>query len=129
MEKKLYRFQPKVLHNFFVRIFKIITPPPSNMRKKLKKFSRIDLLTQLFYVKILKFWTSPFESTNFWILAIYGHIIRVRVRGSSQKFFWDGFTSRLTFWVSFSLIVGSADFTILCGKALSTSISQVKCKR
>ena len=36
--------------------------------------------------------------------------------GSTQKFFWEDFTLRLTFWVGCIPIDESADFTILCGE-------------
>ena len=74
------------------------------------------------YVKISKFLNLLFrryEFLNFWILAIYGHTIRIVMGGSTRNFFWEVFASRLTFWVSFSPIGESADFTILCGETLS----------
>ena len=56
---------------------------------------------------------SPFEGIDFWFSAIYGHIIRVEGGRTETNFFWEGFTSIPTFWVSFSPIGEKADFTIL----------------
>ena len=70
--------------NFFLRIFKIFKPLKSPF-KKLEKFSHIHLLTNYFIWKFQKFWTSPFEGIKFWILVIYGHIIRVKVRGERGR--------------------------------------------
>ena len=52
------------------------------------------------------------------IMTLGGKAIGGRGGGSTQNFFRECFTSRLTLWVSFSPIGESADFTILCGVTL-----------
>ena len=108
---------------FFFYEFLNFSNPPNRLSSKyagknLRKFSRIHLLTNYFMRKFQNFWTFPFEGMDFWILTIYGHIIRIRVGGSSQNYFGEDFTSILVFWASFSSISESADFTTLCGVTL-----------
>ena len=94
-------------------------PPPLNRREKIWKNLTYTPAYQLFCVKISKFLSLPFQrygSLNFDYLRSY---YSGWSGGIDPKIFWEGFTSRLTFWVSFSPIGENGDFTILCRKALS----------
>ena len=99
-----------------------------NMGEKIRKNSDVHtclltILSENFKI----FEPPPSEGKYFLILAIYGLIIRVGVGGLSQKFFWTGFTSRLTFWVGVSSIDERTDFTIFCGETFCLRKIYFKC--